>query len=90
MKAPLFRETLGRSLGSHNATGLVGGMSHGNGCQKTTRLHAKSCGKRGWSSFTHIRVLHRELARSLRESKVQFVFKDTRPSERKLANKTAD
>ena len=47
MEGPLWRETLGRSLGSHDATELVGGMCHGNGCrQETTRLHAISCTKR--------------------------------------------
>ena len=80
MEGPLWRETLGRSLGSHDATELVGGMCHGNGCrQETTRLHAISCSKTGWSSLTHNRVLHQALARSLRESKVQFVVEDTWP-----------
>ena len=51
-----------------------------NGCwQETTRLHAISCSKTGWSSLTHNRVLHQALARSLRESKVQFVVEDTWP-----------
>ena len=76
----LWRETLGRSLGSHDATELVGGMCHGNGCrQETTRLHAISCTKTGWSSLTYNRVLHLALARSLRESKVQFAVEDTWP-----------
>ena len=80
MEGPLWRETLGRSLGSHDATELVGGMCHGDGCrQETTRLHAISCSKTGWSSLTHNRVLHQALARSLRESKVQFVVEDTWP-----------
>ena len=80
MEGSLWRETLGRSLGSHDATELVGRMRHGNGCRKeTTRLHAISCSKTGWSSLTHNRVLHLALARSLRESKVQFVVEDTRP-----------
>ena len=80
MEGPLWRKTLGRSLGSHDATKLVGGMCHGNGCrQEATRLHAISCTKTGWSSLTHNRVLHQALARSLRESKVQFVVEDTRP-----------
>ena len=88
MEGPLWRETLGRSLGSHDATELVGGMCHGNGCrQETTRLHAISCTKTGWSSLTHNRVLHQALALSLRESKVRFVVEN---SDRKLANKTAD
>ena len=80
MEGPLWRKTSGRSLGSHDATELVGGMCHGNGCrQETTRLHAISCSKTGWSSLTHNRVLHQALARSLRESKVQFVVEDTWP-----------
>ena len=59
MEGPLCRETLGRSLGSHDATELVGGMCHSNGCrQETTRLHAISCSKTGWSSLTHNRVLY--------------------------------
>ena len=80
MEGPLWRKTLGRSLGSHDATELVGGKCHGNGCrQETTRLYAISCTKTGWSSLTHNRVLHQALARSLRESKVQFVVEDTWP-----------
>ena len=80
MEGPLWRETLGRSLGLHDAAELVGGMCHGNGCrQETTRLHAISCTRTGWSSLTHNRVLHQALARSLRESKVQFVVEDTWP-----------
>ena len=78
-EGPLWRETLGRSLGSHDATELVGGMCHGNGCRQETTLHAISCSKTGWSSLTHNRVLHQALARSLRESKVQFVVEDTWP-----------
>ena len=55
-------------------------MCHGNGCrQETTHLHAISCTKTGWSSLTHNRVLHQALARSLCESKVQFVVEDTWP-----------
>ena len=80
MEGPLWRETLRRSLRSYDTTKLVGGMCHGNGCrQETTRLHAISCTKTGWSSLTHNRVLHQALARSLRKSKVQFMFEDTWP-----------
>ena len=80
MEGPLWRETLGRSLGSHDAAELVGGMCHGNGCrQETTRLHAISCTKTGWNSLTCNRVLHQALARSLRESKVQLVVEDAWP-----------
>ena len=81
-----MEETLGRSLGSHDATELVDGMCHGNGCrQETTRLHAISCSKTRWSSLTHNRVLHQALARSLRESKVQFVVEDTWPFRQKAS-----
>ena len=80
MEGLLWRETLGRSLRSHDATELVGGMRHRNGFrQETTHLHAISCTKTGWSSLTHNRVLHQALARSLRESKVQFVAEGTWP-----------
>ena len=82
LEAPYPRFTLSelRSLGSHDETELVGGMCHSNDCrQETTRLHATSCTKTGWSSLTHNRVLHQALARSLRESKVQFVVEDTWP-----------
>ena len=73
----LWRETLGRNLGSYAAE-HVGGMCHDSGCrQKTTRLHAISCTTTRWSSIIHNRVLHQALARSLRESKVQFVVEDT-------------
>ena len=92
VEGPLWRETLGRSLGSHGAAELVGGMCYGNGYrQETTRLHAISCTKTGWSSLTHNRVLHQALARFLRKSKVQLVVEDTWPfRERELGDKTAD
>ena len=55
-------------------------MCHGNGCrQENTRLYSISCTKTGWSSLTPNRVLHQALARSLRESKVQFVVEDRWP-----------
>ena len=80
MEARLWRETLGRSLRSHDAAELVGGMCHDNGCrQETTRLHAISYTKTGWSPLTHNRDLHQALVRSLRESKVYFVVGDTWP-----------
>ena len=54
MEGPLWRETLGRSLGSHDATEPVGGMCHGIGCrQATTRLHAISCTKTGLLLLIH-------------------------------------
>ena len=80
MEGSLWRETLGRSLGSHDAVEPVGGTCHGNGCRReTTRLHAISCTKTRWSSLTHNRGLHHAVARSLRESNVQIAIEDTWP-----------
>ena len=90
MEGPLWRETLGRSLGSHDATELVGGMCHGNGCrQETTRLHAISCSKTGWSSLTHNRVLYHWLDPFVRVKSSSWL-KIHGPSDGELANKTAD
>ena len=89
MEAPLWREALGRRRGSHDATKLVGGMCHGNGClQETTRLYAISCTKPGCSSLTHNRMLHQALARSLRESKVQFVVEDAWPFRQRVSEQS--
>ena len=80
MEVSLWRETLGRSLGSHGAVEPVGGTCHGNGCRReTTRLHAISCTKTGWISLTHNRVLHHAVARSFRESNDQITIEDTWP-----------
>ena len=90
MEGPPWRETLDRSLGSHDATELVGGMCHSNGCrQENTRLHVISCTKTGWSSLTHNRVLHHALARSLRENKVQFVVEDTWPFRQRASSQNS-
>ena len=89
MEGPLWKETLGRSLGSHDATEVVGVMCHGNICrQETTRLHTISCTKTGWSSLTHNRVPHQALARSLRKSEVQFVVEDTWPFRQRASEQT--
>ena len=77
MEGPMWRETLGTSLGPYDAAERVGGMFQGNGFrQETTSLHAIFCTKTGWSSLTDNRVLNQAQARSLRESKVQFVVED--------------
>ena len=91
MEGPLWREILGRSLGSHDAAELVGGMCHGNGCrQETTRLYAISCTKTGWSSLTHNRVPYQALAHPFARVKSRLLLKIRDPSERELAGKTAD
>ena len=58
MEGPLWRETLGRSLGLHDAAELVGGMCHDNGCRHARNhrpprhiLHKKNtigCSTRHW------------------------------------------
>ena len=91
MEGPLCRQTLGRSLGSHDATELVDGMCHGNGCrQETTRLHAISCSKTGWSSLTHIGCSTRHWLDPFVRVKSSLWLKIHGPSDRELANKTAD
>ena len=88
MEGPLWRATLGRSLGSHDATELVGGMYHGNGCrQETTRLHATSCSKTGWST---IGCSTRPWLDPFVRVKSSLWLKIHDPSDRELANKTAD
>ena len=89
MEGPLWRDTLGRSLGPHDWAKFVGGMCHDNGCrQKTTRLRALSYTKTGWSFLTHNWVLHQALARFLHESKVKFVVEDTRPFRERASRQT--
>ena len=91
-EGPQWRETLGRSLGSHDEEELVGGMCHCDSyLQETTRLHAISFTKVGWGFLTHNEVLHQALARSLRKRKVQCLVEDTWPfRERELVDKMAD
>ena len=80
MEGYLWKKRLGRSLGSHDAARHVGGICYGNGCrQETNRLRAISCPTTGSNYFIHNRVLHQALARSLRESRIQFVVQDTWP-----------
>ena len=59
---------------------LLRGSMRVDGCrQESTRLHAISCSKTGWSSLTHNWVLHQALARSLRESNFRFAVEDAWP-----------
>ena len=92
MKGPLWRETLGRSLGSHDATELVGGMCHGNGYrQETTPLHAISCSKTRWSTLSPtIGCSTRHWLDPFVRVKSSLWLKIHGPSDRELANKTAD
>ena len=83
------RKILGRSLGSYDGAKLVGGMfqSSSGYRQETTRLHAVSCTKMGWSSLTHNRVLHQTLWLDLSaRAKSELSLKTHGPSERKRAS----
>lgn len=80
MGGSLWRETLGKRLGLHNAVDSVGGTSHGRGCRtEDTHFHVISCTKTGQSSLTHNRVLHHVVARPLRENNVQITIDDAWP-----------
>ena len=84
MEGSLRRETLDKSLGSHDVAELFGGMCHVNVCrQETTRLHAVFCTKtdKDRMELSHPRpsAPPGTLIRSLRGSKVQFIAEDTRP-----------
>ena len=88
MEGPLWRETLGRSLGSHDATELVGGMCHDNGCrQETTRLHAISCSK---TLSPTIGCSTRHWLDPFVRVKSSLWLKIHGPSDGELAKKTAD
>ena len=90
MEGPLWRETLGR-MGSHDVAQLVGGMCHGNGCrQETTRLHAISCTKTDEALYPTIGCSTRQWLDPFSREKSSLLLKIHDPSERELADKTAD
>ena len=91
MEGPLWRETLGRSLGSHDATELVGGMCHGNGAGKKPPASTPYLAQRrdgalsptiGCSTWHWLDPFVRV--------KSSLWLKIHDPSDRELANKTAD
>ena len=89
----LVEGSLGRSLGMHDATELVGGMCHGNGCRQETTPPPRHILHNDGMELSHPQsgAPRQTRARSLRESKVQFVVGDTWPfRERELADKTSD
>ena len=93
MEGPLWRETLGRSLGSHDAAELVGGMCHDNGCrQETTRLHAISylAQRRDGALSLTIGCSTKHWLDPFARVKSSLLLKIHGPSERELADKTAD
>ena len=91
IEGPLWRETLGRSLGSHDATELVGGMCHGNGCrQETTRLHAYFAQRRDGALSPIIGCSTRHWPDPFVRVKSSLWLKIHGPSDKELANKTVD
>ena len=91
MEGPLWRETLGRSLGSHDATEFVSGMCHGDGCrQETTRLHATSCTKTDGALSLTIGCSTRHWLDPFAKVKSSLLLKIHGPSDRGLTEKTAD
>ena len=91
MEGPLWRETFGKSLGSHDAAELVGGMFHGNGCrQETTRLHAISCIRTDGAISLTIGCSTRQWLDPFVRVNSSLLLKIHGPSERELADKTAD
>ena len=86
MEGPLWRETLGRSLGSHDAAELVGGMCHGNGAGK--KPHASTPylarGRDGALSLT-IGCSTRHSLDPFARAKFSLLSKTHGPSARELA-----
>ena len=91
MECSLWRETLGRSLASHDTAELVGGICHGNGCRQKPPASppylayrrdgalslTTGCSTRHWLD-PFVRV------------KSSLWLKIRGPSDRELTNKTAD
>ena len=90
MGGPLWRETLGRSMGSHDAAKIVEGMFHGNGCrQEITHLHATSCTKRDGALSPTTECSTRHWLDPFARAKNSLLLKTRDPSEKELADKTA-
>ena len=91
MEGPLWRETLGRSLGLHDDAECVGRMCHGNGCWKNPPVSTPYLAQRrdGALSLT-IGCSTRHWLDSFARVKSSLLLKMHDPSERKLADKTAD
>ena len=91
MEGPLGRETLGRSLGSHDATEPTGGMCHGNGCRQEPPVSTPYLAQRrdGALSLT-IGCSTRYWLNPFVRVKSSLWLKIHGPSDRELAKKTAD
>ena len=74
MEGPLWKETLGRSLGSHDAAERVRGMYHGSGCrQETTRLYPAQ--RRDGVVLSTIKYLTRHLLDPFARAKPSLLLK---------------
>ena len=82
---PLWRETLHRSLASHEAVGLVGGMCNGNGCRpETTRIHAISLHKRDGALSPTIKCSTRQWLDPFARAKSSLSLKTHGPSQKEV------
>ena len=92
IQGPLWRETFGRNLGSHDVAELVEGMFLVDGWRyETARLYATLYKTTtGWDSFNYNRVLRQTLVRSSARTKSKLLLKTYSSSERELADKTSD
>ena len=88
MEGPLWRETLGRSPGSHGAAELVGGMCHGNSPPSRYILHQEQ--RRGEAVSPTIECSTRHWLDPFARAKFSLLLRTHDPSERDLANKTTD
>ena len=90
IEAPLWRATLGRSLGSHEAAELVSGMCHGNSVrQETTRSTPYLAQRRDEALSFTIACSIKHWLDPFERVKFSLLLKIRCPSERKLADKTA-
>ena len=87
----LWRETLGRSLGLHDAVELVGGMCHRNECRQETTVATPYLAQRRNGALTlTIGCSTRHWSDPFARVKYSLLLKIHGPSERELADKTAD
>ena len=90
MEGPLWRETLGRSLGSHDATELVGGMCHCCAGRKPPASTPYLAQRRDGALSPTIGCSTRHWLDPFVRVKSSLWLKIYGPSDRELANKTAD
>ena len=91
MEGPLWRETLGGSLGSYEAAELEGGMCHGNGCrQKISVSTPYLAQRRDGALLLTIGCSTKHWPDPFARVKSSLLLKIHGPSERELAVETAD